>query len=270
MAAIFTIAGAFITADTNPKQHPSIAHYLAYFLLLWVVISFGIACFLTWQKKCDQLQDALQDLEAVNRRVSEREQEIRDKTSGLISLRSELDAERSKNTPNLEPLIGRPLLYGPDNPATGISLMFTMQIKNVPPCSPSAAIRYRVTAEKRDVKVTYIFEKINEPLNISGPLPGGTSWTNTIYPEDSLIERSTQPIPVGGITSGWLVAFLKHFKTRHELDGAKLTVDFEDITGKLASASWVAEMDKIGLDPSLPIIAGIKSVYKEQKQPPQS
>lgn len=56
--------------------------------------------------------------------------------------------------------------------------------------------------------------------------------------------------------------------------GAKLTVEFQDITGKIVSVSWVVDTEHLGEMTALPTIAGIKGAYtqtpksKLEKLPP--
>ena len=141
-----------------------------------------------------------------------------------------------------------------------------MNIKNVPPSSDSAAVAYRIRVSKRYLEAAYTFEKINSDIPIGGELLDAT-WTDIISVGDSLIDKTTEPIPSGGVKGGWLVAFLKHFKTRQDLNGAKITVEFQDITGKVVAIEWTADTEHLGQMTSLPTIAGIKGAYKQTPKP---
>ena len=114
VSAALMVSGAYITAvNTNSNPNPGL--YVAWALLIWAGLFVIISCFLAWQKKADELQNARLDVDSSNRRVADRDREIEDKTSQLISTRNQLDQERLKHTPNLVAQLGQPLLYGPDH-----------------------------------------------------------------------------------------------------------------------------------------------------------
>jgi hypothetical protein len=249
------------TAFWVSLSDPHLTLCLGLATLLWIGGCLFFALVHAWGNKHFAEETANARCDSMADDVKAKQREIDEKSSGLVSIRGELDAERAKNTPNLSGELAGQLLYDQGG-ERGVSIVMTVTIKNAPPSAPSAAYRYGIWVEKGDKRLRYLLEKLPKELPIGGTLPSGRTWTEVIVGADSIFEKTTEPIPAGGLKTGWAVAFLKDFKTREELHGARIVFEFFDIRGERHTIEWEADTQVISS--TIPAVAGVSWSYQEK------
>jgi|SRR5579875_547601 len=250
----------WVIAWSNP--HLSLALGIAF--TVWIFASISIGIVQAWGDKHHEGIATKHTLKDTEHALTGKRNEVNEKNSQIVSLRNELDQERLRNTPSLVAEHAAHTLFGTGGPQ-GVMLVMTVTIRNVPPGAPSAAYNFGLRVSKDGKQYAYRFQKIPSEFPIRGPLDGGGVWNDVVRGQDSLIERTTDPIPVGGLKTGWLIAFLTDFKDRKSLDGAHLAIEFFDVCKKRYTLEFDADMGSLGY--TVFADAGVSWSYKEDRRP---
>ncbi len=183
----------------------------------------------------------------------------RDKHLALLQAEKALEEERQQNRPNFIPSI--------EQVATGrylqldCPIMFVlMSIRNTG--AQSIAGAWSLTLKGNGMDKTVPAAYLGERKHLSGE-----SVQGVLRVEDTLYEKTQQPIPHNGIVSGWLVFVIEGAKVGSaDVPGTKFTISFRDVYGKIYEAS-----DEFTATPSpLMYVPGAGKVIQPKTEKPSA
>lgn len=154
----------------------------------------------------------------------------------LIAAQQELTAARDKNAPSLICKIEKVVIgEGLD---TKLAQVFVyLSVRNAG--APSIAEKYKLHIKTSDLEYSEVATDIPKEYTL---IPADKSKDDTFRQQDSLVEKTKQPILSGGMEQGWLrfVMQMKEATTDFiRRPGIKYTVSLVDVNGKPCLADRV-------------------------------
>ncbi|MEA2786297.1 MAG: hypothetical protein QOF71_2401 [Candidatus Eremiobacteraeota bacterium] len=200
------------------------------------MLAVSAACFIAWRKKAD----ALRECEGV---ITAKESELNEKGSLIVSLRSDLNQELQKNTPNLQATIDATItgtlsgtVIATGEPADfGTFVLAVVTVRNRPPCAPSIA-EYWVAILHKDGCESETYTPMIFPQDVvTGTMQDGRQLE--FLQRDTIYDKTKpQPLPIGGSQTGYLYVLFEG-RSQSDLTGCTLEVRFTDVLGKPTSAT---------------------------------